>query len=692
MNDIQDIHLEFLRAGPAHNQLLSPLAPYMALCGADGPVMVHLPFEHAQLLNRLNRLRYEVGGVPVAASQRQAELQELGDAIGRVLGKIPALVSALRCARADTSRLVNIQLKISAFELGLVPFEATMAPADTSGSGAPLLLRTLTSMTREIRRGEPLKFEWNRAPKILFAFASPPDLPAVPAQAHLEALRRAIDPWVKIKDSRADSVVEVGKLLTVLKNASARSISDACQADDYTHVHILAHGAPLPNAENRRFGVVLAQEGDPNGSVVVDGQSLAMALKSMNSNGRAKAPPTVVTLATCDSGNTDSVLTPGGSIAHELHAQDIPWVIASQFPLWMEASNRFAEVLYRGLLAGDDPRWALHQVRQRLRIDLPDTHDWASIVAYAAIAPDLDLQVDAFRTRQTKRSMEIKFDRMDELAGQNEADAAKRKARDAKAGSALDTLCLAIRASLAAWSDGLGAQRDAKERAERKGMQGASEKRIAIAYELFSQPAPGSAASTGPSDPRGANGGGAAPAAPSAAATPAAPDASAAYRIASTEAYRRSREFYAAALKAEPTNHWVMTQFLSISATPALAADAAALDALRLRYGRWWLVARQLAEWQLHGAAVNDRVWAHGTLAELELLGAVYAGESFDTGKAQEAIADHCRQIRELASPDPFPAFSTQRQFRRYTDQWARPEWAPLAQAALAALESQATG
>jgi hypothetical protein len=78
MSDIHDIRLEFLRSGPAHNQLLSPLTPYLALCGADGPVSVHLPFEHGQLLNRLNRLRYEVDGVPVAASQRAAELQELG--------------------------------------------------------------------------------------------------------------------------------------------------------------------------------------------------------------------------------------------------------------------------------------------------------------------------------------------------------------------------------------------------------------------------------------------------------------------------------------------------------------------------------------------------------------------------------------------------------------------------------------
>jgi hypothetical protein len=643
MSDVRDIELEFLRSGPAHNQLLSPLTPYMALCGAEGPVSVYLPFEHAQLLNRLNRLRYEIDGVAVAASQREAELQELGETIARMLGKIPALVSELRSARADTSRLVNIRLAISAYELGLVPFEATMAPADTSGSGAPLLLRSLTNMTREIRRGQPLKVEWNRAPKILFAFASPPDLPRVPAQEHLEALRRAIDPWISIQDAPEERVAEVRKMLTVLKNATARKISDACQAADYTHVHILAHGAPIPGAEGRRFGVVLGKEGDPSGHVVVDGQSLAMALKGLKSNGQAKRPPTVVTLATCDSGNASSVLTPGGSIAHELHAQDIPWVIASQFPLWMRASNIAAEILYRGLLNGNDPRWVLHEVRQRLRIDLPETHDWASIVAYAVIAPDLESQVDAFRSRQTKRKMEVKFARMDDLVGANEADQAKREVRDAALVELeLEKLCLAIRADLSAWRDEPAAQRNPKEKAERLGMSAANEKRIAIIYALFK------------------NAGN------------------------SAEAYRKSRELYEAAVRIEPVNHWVMTQFLSIAATPALAADDRWLSA---KYGRWWLTAHQLAEWQLRSAAAIERVWAHGTLAELELLGAVYGGPEFDAKTARSSIVGHCQEICQLSTHDPFPVFSTRRQFRRYIDHWPRDQWNELAQAALEVLD-----
>jgi hypothetical protein len=152
----------------------------------------------------------------------------------------------------------------------------------------------------------------------------------------------------------------------------------------------------------------------------------------------------------------------------------------------------------------------------------------------------------------------------------------------------------------------------------------------------------------------------------------------------SAEAYRKSRELYEAAVKIEPVNHWVMTQFLSIAATPALVADGASLST---RYGRWWLTAYQLAEWQLRSAVALDRVWAHGTLAELELLGAIYGGHAFNAETAQSNIVDHCEEICQLSAQDPFPVFSTRRQFRRYIDHWPRELWNGLAQAALEVLD-----
>jgi hypothetical protein len=57
VSSIREVEFELLRAGPAHNQLLSTLTPYIALCGPNGPSTVHVPFEHQRLLTRLERLR-----------------------------------------------------------------------------------------------------------------------------------------------------------------------------------------------------------------------------------------------------------------------------------------------------------------------------------------------------------------------------------------------------------------------------------------------------------------------------------------------------------------------------------------------------------------------------------------------------------------------------------------------------------
>lgn len=647
MDDIRNIRLELLRTGPAHNQLLSPLTTYLALSGDDGAVSVNLPFEHAQLLSRLDRLRYEIDGTTVAGSQRRAELQEMGDAIALVLGRVPGLVTELRSARLQTNRLVNIRLVISALELSMIPFEATMEPAELSGFGAPLLLRTPTSLTREIRRGQPLDVNWNRPPKILFAFASPPGLAPVPAQEHLEALRRAIAPWVCIDDSRKKRIESVQKMLTVLKDTTVHSISEACQAADYTHVHILAHGAPMPGTDGRRFGVALCngKDANPEEYAVVDGQSLAISLKGLNATGNPRRAPTVVTLATCDSGNVGSVFTPGGSIAHELHAHDIPWVIASQFPLWMRASTVATEVLYHGLLSGQDPRWVLHNLRRRLRADFPETHDWASIVAYAVIPPDLEAQVDAFRSRQTKARMEVLFDRLDDLVGAKDGGLNQLDSATApKVKSELEKLCSAIRSAMATWCDEPAARHKPSEQAERLGMRAASEKRIAVCYTPVDD------------------------------------------GTKSREAYGKARDFYTEALRIEPANHWVLTQFLSVIATPALAPPGADLAALRAKYGSSWLVARQIAEWQARSASMTERAWAHGTLAELDLLGFVYGEGEFDTASVKASIEDHCREIVDLTKPNSFPVFSTRRQFRRYVEVWRRNEWTALAQAAVKAL------
>ena len=430
----------------------------------------------------------------------------------------------------------------------------------------------------------------------------------------------------------------------MLPDASLERIRQACLTNEFTHVHLLAHGAPFDQAGDRRYGVALFSDTDPAKGDVVDGERLAMALMARGSSGTTRHGPTVVTLATCDSGNINSVLAPGGSIAHELHAGGIPWVIASQFPLWMRPSSIAAEVLFSGLLNGDDPRWVLSVLRQRLRTDSPGTHDWASIVAYATVPWDFEQQVNAFRDKQMRAKVEIKFARIDELVGANEDGPATRETRDPAATKTdLDALCNSIRDDLAAWRAELAVTVSAKEKAERLGMSAASEKRIGIAYSILSR------------------------------------------MEESKKAYEKSRDFYRNAIATEPYNHWVITQYLSILATPVLAPEDQA-KSLTKQYGRWWVAARQIAEWQVRNATGNDRAWALATLAELSLLGVIYSESSFDTNDARGKILELCQGICDAVHDDRFPILSTSRQFKRYLNYWCRNEWKDLAQIAVKTL------
>lgn len=648
---IRTTKLELLRSGPQHNQLLSPLTPYIALGGSAAPQTVHLPYEQRQLLTRLARLRYSDGTTDIVAEQRESELRELGEAIGDVLGEVPSLQTTLDSAMRDGVPLVHVRLAISALELGMVPFEAAIAPKNFPCAGFPLLLRTPTVITREVRRNQPLKVNWVRPPRILFAYATPPGQLEVPAFEHLKALRRAIDPYVVINDDpnkRLEGKQGVRAQLTVLPEASLKAIADACSQDTYTHVHILAHGQRYEEAGQRRYGVALRWNDDDATPDVVSGARLASALRGACMDGSRNEPPTLVSLATCDSGAVDSVLAPGGSIAHELHEDGIPWVIASQFPLWMHSSTIAVEALYGGILSGADPRCALHKLRRRLHTEVPQTHDWASIVAYATVPWNFEEQVETFFDKQIRRRLEVCFARLDELTQQPNTTE-----------SDTQPLAETIRAEHKAWINRTTprkAQAPAAH-ADALGMSGASEKRIAIACAMLADQARQQNRSSDCTY----------------------------WEKQARDAYTASRKAYREAVETDLTNHWAITQFLAIAATPLLASDKDAASKLRNDFAPWWSAARQIARWKLKsGLQGQDRAWAYGTLAELELLASVYQ----DASPNPDAVTRACQEILDSVSPDDFAIESTRRQFKRYTSIWKHERWNDLAEAAIAALKT----
>jgi hypothetical protein len=393
--------LELLRGGPPHNQLVSPITEYLALCGEAAPHNVRLPFEHRALTDRLRVLRYVLGKGPDPQALRQAELERLGRELGTLFGSVPAFGAEISSIDVPAhGGVVHFRLVLAGNELSLVPWEIVHVPVGLRGAGLPLLLqpRVPVSMTREVRGASRRQFAWDRVPRILFAAADAADFPPNTIEAHLLALRRAYEPWAYAGWEQNPGAIASASMIDVIEHASIEDIHARCLDVDFTHIHILAHGAPVDPTTDARFGLYLHAPADPAHRVVVSGEQLAQALLPSRSRSSA-SDPILVSLATCDSGNQAEVVNAGGSVAHQLHQMGVPWVIASQFPLTVVGSVVLVEDLYGELLQGTDPRIALHRVRQHLAARFGDRHDWATLVAYASFPPDFDAQIDRFRKR-----------------------------------------------------------------------------------------------------------------------------------------------------------------------------------------------------------------------------------------------------------------------------------------------------
>src|SRR5262249_38308957 len=225
------------------------------------------------------------------------------------------------------------------------------------------------------------------------------------------------------QDDKNDGLDErLARHLTVLTDASLDAIETACAEGGYTHVHILAHGGEFTEGYDTRFGLLLHDSAHPMGPPDrVSGERLATALRTSRKGASGQlARPAVVTLASCYSGGVASVTGVGASIAHALHADGIPMVIASQFPLSFGGSVRMVEMLYQGLLSGEDPRRLLIDLRRALHTQFPDTHDWASITAYSSLPPDFDRQLAAVQIQRARLSIDVALDLADEVVARVE--------------------------------------------------------------------------------------------------------------------------------------------------------------------------------------------------------------------------------------------------------------------------------
>jgi len=636
MAKVHTVSLEFLRHGPVHNQLLSPLTQYLGLCGNYGASTVRVPYEHQNFLSRLNSLRYSSeGGDDV--ERRQSDLSKTAEEMTEILASVPGLISSLGTVCREGATVIHLDLVLSAAELAMLPFELANVPSGcVGGEGNRLLLQTIIPicLTRRVRSTSSARIVWPKQPKILFVCAQLPNM-SVPAHDHTLALLRAIEPWVSAFDpsSPGDRESKSREILTILPNATMQDIEATCAENDYTHVHILAHGVQNRKLLGSPYGLALHHPLDKSRMDVVTGEQLASALRPFRLKADPQAEvthPGVVTIAACDSGNVGSVIyNNGASLAHALHQAGIPFVVASQFPLSKPGSVYVAEALYSRMLWGEDPRITLHQLRSKLRALSADTHDWASLVAYAVLPDNLEDQLKDMQYAQAKKAIDTALDRIDkciEKMGDRNRLSNEEKER-------LDALFKRV-------DEAAGRMPTTGEyETEGTGMLGSTEKRKAEAWFRASPDAPSE------KDQDRSLG--------------CLQKALQYYE----KAYRENMREATGVVPKRRSLHWVMGQYLSLR---ALLGEPFQRD----HWGAALVSANvDLCSQQTQGEGI---VWPHGTLAELYFILLAYAPDHVPMNQEEihGKVLEHIHHLLSIKDYDSFPVKSTKRQFKRYIDWW----------------------
>jgi hypothetical protein len=695
---MRTITLELVRHGPAHNQLLSPLTQYLALCENHPAVTLQLPLEHNQMLYRLSALSYRMGREP-----REFQLHDTARLLGDLLARIPGLTADMNrrddgsapgaAHGADGDAATHLRLVLSASELALLPFELALAPIGFPGAGQPMLLQSERplSITRETRRVTEEQLIWPDRARILFVVASPPELPAPPAAAHLLALRRILEPWIGTRSKHADEKSKntaenkpderLARHLAVLTDASLEAIEAACAEGSYTHVHILAHGGEYTDGYDTRFVLLLHDSANPMGPADrVSGERLATALRASRKGASGRlARPAVVTLASCNSGNVGSVTGVGASIAHALHADGIPMVIASQFPLSFPGSVRMVEVLYEGLLSGEDPRRLLIDLRRTLHTQFPDTHDWASITAYSSLPADFDHQLALVQIQRARRAIDVALDLADEVI----ARAERLDRRSLKAQGSTTTGTLTMDADAAEMTAVMARVREARARLERllgrlpakrarivALLASADKREAALEYETLKYHALKRGSSI-------------------------VLQADLDSRV--WPLLERGRENYDEAFTIDASGHWAVVQFISLSVVMRHAGRRMPDAYLPGRdIGRLWALAEAQSLRDVSSEEYERRAWALGNLIELYLLAPVITevGQLYQAPAAPPASGalpaapaappaapsappvpdwrglaiQYATELAAMVRPGAFEIFSTRRQIVRYLD------------------------
>ncbi|MBP1647707.1 MAG: hypothetical protein H6Q30_1152 [Bacteroidetes bacterium] len=559
--------VEILRFG-GEAGILRKDDPYLVVRANEPVAKYEMELDHEEFLTYLDRLRYASG----------TSVQDR-DATRAKLGAIATHILRLAEPNAD----VQIDLVLNAKELCAFPFEAA-----SDADGMPLLVRDrpCIEITRRVRGSFRDRAPgWPAKPRVLFAAASP--VQSVPADAHRQALRTALAPWIAPLDGFPGAVPDERSVLTFLDQASLEGIRDAClrQKDGFTHVHLLAHGREVGRGMRQQYGLELHADAS-SGGVAVPADALVEALRS------GESLPSVVTVMACDSANVGSTVVASAGLAHALHASGVPVVLGSQYPLTVAGSTVAVERFYGALLAGADVRDALHHARFQLYQERAETaHDWMSLVAYVQLPEGYADRLVDVRLEAELATLKNVQQWADYLSGQATARPDQYESVASRLGGCI--------ASLLKWVEQPENIQRRDALVENRGLLGSAHKRLAEL--LFCRAKLDAELGRWENESRAA--------------------------------LQKAWSWYERAFRENLSSHWVGVQQLSLEAV------------LHGKIERPWQWHTAIEASRTACADVKE-FWACGSLAELHLL-APYAGEQKQLAEAVEALLDLRARVRE---------------------------------------------
>ncbi|WP_437504201.1 nSTAND1 domain-containing NTPase [Sorangium sp. So ce1099] len=346
--------LELLRATDTENSFAFMLEEQSYVRHLEGGAGRSASFPWSdEVLKRLAALQRDKAD-PEAAAWLGEEMRSFLDRLGFRLDE-----ESIRRA-LDDGRPVHVTLRLGAAELFALPWE--LVPLGATG-------RPLGSLP-----GCLLHYEWpgtrtaNPEPdppreggRILFAWSAAGGV--VPADEHLAAIRRACRQGRhRGLDGNRD----------VLPHASLGRLQAALRAEPTAVLHILCHGGSVAES-GASYGLILDSDGGASPEIM-DARALQLALADHLGTLR------LVVLCACHSGNPGALDSRLGSLAQALHRAGVPAVVASRYPLPVDASIALTASLYEGLLVEDRAlSGALLGARDRLR----GRAGWASLQMYA---------------------------------------------------------------------------------------------------------------------------------------------------------------------------------------------------------------------------------------------------------------------------------------------------------------------